>query len=64
MKIKDLKTKDEKTLRSLLLEQRQKVNELKFSNNFGKVKNFNEIKSIKKTIAQILTILNSKINLS
>ena len=59
MKIKDLKTKDEKSLKSLLLEQKQKLNELKFSNSFGKVKNFNELKTIKKTIAQILTILNA-----
>jgi ribosomal protein L29 len=60
MKIKDLKNKDTKSLVNTLNESKQKLNVLTLNNRFGKVKNYNEINDLKKTIARILTIINKK----
>jgi ribosomal protein L29 len=60
MKIKDLKNKDTKSLVNTLNESKQKLNVLTLNNRFGKVKNYNEISDLKKTIARILTIINKK----
>lgn len=60
MKLKELTKKDNKALKQTLLEQKKKLNELMLSARFGKVKNYNEISNVKKTIARILTIFNKK----
>lgn len=64
MKTKDfkkgLKTKSEEELKTMLIERRRKLQSLKFDLIAGKVKNVKQIKNIKKDIARILTILNSK----
>ncbi|MDD3155907.1 MAG: 50S ribosomal protein L29 [Candidatus Pacebacteria bacterium] len=60
MKIKDLKNKDTKSLVNILNESKQKLNVLTLNNRFGKVKNYNELSDLKKTIARILTIINKK----
>lgn len=60
MKIKELKQKSEKDLQGLLQEDRERLRQLKFDLSAGKVKNVREVRSIKKDIARILTILNNK----
>ena len=47
-------------LRVLLRESKEKLRRLKFDLAAGKVKNVREIRSIKKEIARILTIINVK----
>ena len=61
MKIKELKEKAIDDLRVLLRESKEKLRRLKFDLAAGKVKNVREIRSIKKEIARILTIINVKI---
>ena len=60
MKIKEIKQKSEKDLQRDLIEIREKLRALKFDLSAGKVKNVREIRAIKKDIAKILTVLNSK----
>ena len=60
MKIKELKEKAIDDLRVLLRESKEKLRRLKFDLAAGKVKNVREIRSIKKEIARILTIINVK----
>ncbi len=60
MKIKELRPKSEKDLQRLLHEDRERLRKLKFDLSAGKVKNVREVRSIKKDIAKILTILNNK----
>jgi len=57
MKAKELKQKSKKELERLLLNDREKLRQLKFDLSAGKVKNVREIRKIKKDIARILTIL-------
>ena len=58
MEIKELKIKKEKELQSLLAEKREKLRLFKFDLASGKVKNVREIRSTRKDIAQVITILN------
>jgi len=60
MKIKEITQKSEKDLQKDLIEIREKLRVLKFDLSAGKVKNVREIRSIKKDIAKILTVLNTK----
>ena len=60
MKIKEIKQRSEKDLQKDLIEIREKLRGLKFDLSAGKVKNVREIRVIKKNIAQILTVLNTK----
>ncbi len=58
MEIKELKGKKQKDLQNLLAEKREKLRLFKFDLASGKVKNVREIRSTRKDIAQIITILN------
>ena len=63
MRIKDLRNKSEEELKSYLLQERERLRSLRFDLVAGKVKNIRELRSIKKGIAQVLTILKEKVNL-
>jgi len=58
MEIKELRGKKQKDLQDLLAEKREKLRLFKFDLVSGKVKNVREIRSTRKDIAQIITILN------
>ncbi len=58
--IKQLKNKPLPELRKNLADYREKLRKLRFDLAAGKVKNISEIKAIKKAIARILTIMNTK----
>ena len=58
MDFKELKIKSEKELHELLMVNRDKLRELRFKDSNRQLKNIREIRVIKKTIANILTLLN------
>jgi len=60
MKTKELKQKTEKELKDLLIQNRQKLGQLKFDLASKKLKNIREIRNLRRGIAQILTVLNKK----
>ncbi|MBD3248179.1 50S ribosomal protein L29 [Candidatus Falkowbacteria bacterium] len=60
MELKELNKKSIKDLQSLLAQSRDKLRSLRFKDANKQLKNIREIRAIKKTIAQILTLLNSK----
>ena len=62
MKTKELRQKTEKELSDLLNENHKKLGELKFDLASKKLKNVNEFKKLRKSIARILTILNTDLN--
>ncbi|MEK7144051.1 MAG: 50S ribosomal protein L29 [Patescibacteria group bacterium] len=57
--IQQFKNKPSEELSKNLSDYREKLRELNFDLAAGKVKNISEIKETKKTIARILTIMNS-----
>ena len=57
MKINELRQKSEKELKEILQEDRGKLRQLRFDLASGKVKNVREIRSKRRDIARILTIL-------
>lgn len=60
MKISELKQKSKNELQKILIEDREKLRQLRFDLTSGKVKNVREIRKIKKDIARILTIIKAK----
>ena len=58
--VKDLKNKPPAELRSLLKENREKLRVLQFDLVAGKIKNINELRILRKTIARTQTFLNFK----
>lgn len=60
MKIQELKKLNREELMKTLDENRKKAQELRMSLATSKVKNIKEVRGIKKEIAKILTILNTK----
>jgi len=64
MKISELNSKTKSELQKLLEDNRERRRQLRFDLVSGKVKNIREIRKVKKTISQILTILNSNKNKS
>jgi len=60
MKIKELKLKSENELQKMLEDMRDKLREQRFKVSQKQLKNIREIRQTKKTIAQILTIINEK----
>jgi ribosomal protein L29 len=61
---KQLKNLNIEELKKMVLEKKSKLRELRFNLNVGKIKNFSDIRKIKKEIAQILTLINEKNNLN
>ncbi len=62
MKIKELKLKSDAELKTLLAESRDNWREIRFKVAQRQLKNVSSIKVVKKTIAQILTILKQRTN--
>ena len=62
MKIKEIKSKNKEELKRLLLQEREKLQKLRFDLELKKSKNVREIRKTRKTIARILTLLNQKEN--
>jgi len=60
MNIKDLKNKKESELHKLLYEYREKIRDLRFKISLNEIKTVHEFKKARKTVARILTFLNSK----
>jgi large subunit ribosomal protein L29 len=60
MKFEELSKKTENELEKLLSDSREKLRQMRFDLVSGKVKNIIEIRQLKKSIAQILTILKNK----
>jgi ribosomal protein L29 len=56
--MKDLINKTEKELKALLTEKKEALRVFRFAMSGGKVKNLKEGQSLKKLIAQIMTLLN------
>ena len=57
MKIIELRKKSKNELQRLLLENREKLRDLRFNLSLGKQKNIREVRYLKKDIARILTLL-------
>ena len=60
MKKTDFKSKDSKELNKLLYERREQLRQLRFDLIADKLKNYRQIRHLKKEIARMLMILNSK----
>jgi len=60
MDFKELKTKSEKELQNLLASERSRLLELRFKDSSKQLKNVRQIRVIRNTIAQVLTLINSK----
>jgi len=60
MSIKELRQKSEKELKTILLEEGENLRKLRFQNNEGKLRRNHLFKGSKKTVARILTILETK----
>jgi len=58
MKILEIKQKTEKELKEILKKEKEKLRQLRFELAAGKVKSIKEIRTTKKDIARILTIIN------
>ena len=56
MRTSELKQKPKQELQNLLAENRERLRQLRFDLAAGKVKNVKEIRQLRKTIAQILTL--------
>lgn len=60
MKLEELKNKDKSELNSLLTSFREKLRESRFKDSNKQLKNIKEIRGLRKTIAQVLTLLNKE----
>ena len=60
MKFKEIKESTIEQLHKMLSSQREQMRALKFSINSRQEKNVRKLRAIRKTISQILTILNNK----
>lgn len=58
----DTKNKPAEVLKKELNEHYNRLVNLKFDLSMGKVKNIREVKDVKKSIAQILTLLKYKVS--
>ncbi len=60
MKSKELVTKTKDELVRMMEEKKKRIEEVRFKNVSGGIKNTKELREDKKDIARILTILNKK----
>lgn len=60
MDIKEIKKKKEGDLHKLLADSREKLRDLRFKDSSKQLKNVREIRAVRKTIAQILSLFNNK----
>jgi len=59
-KLKELKEKSIDELKKVLLQEREKLQKLRFDLKLKKSKNVREIRKTRKTIARVLTLLKTK----
>jgi len=64
MNMKELKLKSDNELKTLLAESRDNWREMRFKVAQRRLKNVRDIRVVKKTIAQILTLLKQRTNLN
>lgn len=57
---KELNNKNSDELNAQLVENRELLRELRFKDSNRQLKNVRQVRTIKKTIAKILTVLNQK----
>jgi len=62
MKITELRQRNKEELQKILIEDRERLRNLRFDLPAGKVKNIREVRKIRKEIARILTLLKEKIS--
>lgn len=60
MDFKELQQKNTGELHKLLAEYREKLRELRFKDSNSQLKNVREIRTLRATVAQILTLLNKQ----
>jgi len=60
MEYKELKNKKESELHRILSELREKLRDLRFKDASKQLKNVREIRVVRKTIANVLTLLNKE----
>lgn len=60
MNIKEIRGKSDKELNKLLFDQREKLRDLNFKLESKQIKNVRDIRKVKKSIAQILTVLKER----
>lgn len=60
MKVAELRQLDRAALTQLQNENLEKLRELRFKTGQGELKNVRELRSVKKLIAQIKTVMNMK----
>jgi len=56
MKISELRQRSKSELQKILVDNREKLRQLRFDLSAGKVKNVREVRRIKKEIARLLTL--------
>ena len=59
MEFADLKRKSEKELQKILQQLRNELRELRFKASEGQLKNVNVIRKTRRSIAQVMTLLNN-----
>ena len=60
MKFKELKNKSAKELQKILADSQHSLRELRFKISSDQLKNIREIRAVKRTVAKVLFLLNSK----
>ncbi|MEI7620630.1 MAG: 50S ribosomal protein L29 [Candidatus Falkowbacteria bacterium] len=60
MDFKEIKSKTEHELHTLLASSREKLRELRFKDSNRQLKNVREIRTVKQAIARVLTLLRKK----
>jgi large subunit ribosomal protein L29 len=58
--LKELKLKSAKELNKILISSREKLGELKFKVSQNQLKNIREIRTAKKKVAKLITLINQK----
>ena len=62
MNIKEIKEKSDRQLLAMIRENSEKLKKLRFSLSSRQLKNYNEVRSVKKTIARIKTVLRERVS--
>jgi large subunit ribosomal protein L29 len=60
MKFAELKNKSEKELKEMIWEKQEEMHQTRFKASEGQLKNPSVIKKIRRTIAQLVTLVNRK----
>jgi len=60
MNIKEIKEKSDRQLLAMIRENSEKLKKLRFSLSSRQLKNYNEVKQVKKIIARVKTVLKER----